>query len=388
MSSSTKQSARVEPPTLRSNKSPVTFDLLVKVLQKTVLHPFIAWLIPLCLVAQATPYSHPSFIITAAYAACLSFLVVLSYINKRVAYGLPRNVDFKNEVVVVAGGASGLGLAIAETYGMRGVSVAVLDVKDPADNAGYVRWDEFPSIEYYRCDMGSKDQVDKVARRIVKDLGKPSILVNCVATAINGIPLLYLSEQAIESTIRTNLLSYFHALKTFLPGMLSSRTGGTIVTVSSVLGHIPAAGLSDYVASKAAMVAAHKAVEAEIRQLGASKKIKSILVETGQIATPLFEALETPNSFFAPVLEPVQVAREIVSMIDSGDSGVIRMPTYALFVGLYGMLPASIQTLARYLSGIDSAVGKATFSSSTDNEQQEMPRSSSSSEYDDDSDAS
>ncbi|EGE00462.1 short-chain dehydrogenase/reductase [Trichophyton tonsurans CBS 112818] len=366
----------------------VTFDILVNVFRKTLFHPFIAWLIPLCLVAQATPYSHPSFLITAAYAICLSTFVVLSYINKRLAYGLPRNVDFKKEVIAVAGGASGLGLAIAETYAMRGVSVAVLDIKDPADDGGYVRWDEFPSLEYYKCDMSSKNEVEEVVKKIVKDLGRPTVFVNCVATAINGLPLLFLSDQAIETTIKTNILSHFHALKAFLPGMLSSRIGGTIVTVSSVLGHITAAGLSDYAASKAAVTAVHRTVDAEIRVLGASKKIKTILVETGQIATPLFEGLETPNSFWAPVLEPVQVAREIISMIDSGNGGVIRMPAYATFLGVYAMLPASIERLARYLSGVDSAVAKATISAAAENrEHAAVSLSTSSSEDSDDDDS-
>ncbi|EFQ98241.1 hypothetical protein MGYG_01276 [Nannizzia gypsea CBS 118893] len=365
----------------------MTFDLLVTVFQKTLFHPFIAWLIPLCLVAQATPYSHPSFIITATYAAVLSSFVVLSYVNKRLAYGPPRNVDFKREVVVVAGGASGLGLAIAETYGMRGVSVAVLDIKDPGENSGYVRWDEFPSLEYYKCDMSSKSEVDKAAKKIVKDLGRPTIFVNCVATAINGLPLLFLSDKAIETTIKTNVLSHFHALKAFIPGMLSSRIGGTIVTVSSVLGHITAAGLSDYSASKAAVTAVHRTIDAEVRLLGASGRIKTILVETGQIATPLFEGLETPNSFWAPVLEPVQVAREIISMIDSGDGGVIRMPAYASLLGVYAMLPASIERFARYLSGVDSAVAKATISAAAENKEQAMPLSTSSSEDSDHDDS-
>ncbi|EFE35372.1 uncharacterized protein ARB_05414 [Trichophyton benhamiae CBS 112371] len=364
---STKQRSGVPLSAHKPSHPAVTFDILVNVFKKTVFHPFIAWLIPLCLVAQATPYSHPSFLITAAYAICLSTFLVLSYINKRLAYGLPRNVDFKKEVITVAGGASGLGLAIAETYAMRGVSVAVLDIKDPVDDSGYVRWDEFPSLEYYKCDMSSKNEVEEVAKKIVKDLGRPTVFVNCVATAINGLPLLFLSDQAIEKTIKTNILSHFHALKTFLPEMLSSRTGGTIVTVSSVLGHITAAGLSDYTASKAAVAAVHRTIDAEIRVLGASKKIKTILVETGQIATPLFEGLETPNSFWAPVLEPVQVAREIISMIDSGNGGVIRMPAYATFLGVYAILPASIERLARYLSGVDSAVAKATISAAAEN---------------------
>ncbi|KAK2750932.1 hypothetical protein FQN57_000006 [Myotisia sp. PD_48] len=351
---------------VRSSPSPrwhecITIDLLIKVLQKSVFHPFIAWLLPLCLRAQATPYSHPAFIITTIYAACLTVWVILATFNKRIAYGPPRYVDFEDEVVVVAGGASGLGQAIAGTYGMRGISVAVIDVKNAADLPGDMRWDEFPNVEYYQCDMSNKEQVDQVAKVIEKELGAPTILINCIATAIHGRPLLSLSEQAIEKTLKNNLYSYFYALKAFLPRMLQSPTGGTIVTVSSVLSQLTSAGLSDYTASKAAVTAVHKTLNAEIQIQGASDNIKTILVETGQIATPLFDGLDTPNKFWAPILEPVQVAREIISMIDSGNGGVVRMPAYATFVSYYAILPVSIQRLARYLSGIDSAIGKSKF---------------------------
>lgn len=76
------------------------------------------------------------------------------------------------------------------------------------------------------------------------------------------------------------------------------------------------------------------------------------------MATSLFDGTETPNNFFAPVLEPVKVAQEIVSAIDSGDSGVIRLPAYAGWVNWYAVLPASIQRFARFLSGVDTAMGK------------------------------
>ena len=148
--------------------------------------------------------------------------------------------------------------------------------------------------------------------------------------------------------------------------MLTSPTGGTIVTVSSVLSYLTAAGLADYTASKAAVSAVHHTLEAELRLAGARAKIKTLLVETGQVATQLFEYVETPNRFFAPVLEPVQVAREIISVIDSGNGGLIRLPAYAALVGLYGILPASIQQLARYISGIDVAVWNASFSTESD----------------------
>lgn len=181
-------------------------------------------------------------------------------------------------------------------------------------------------------------------------------MINSIATAINGLPLYRLPPEAIIKTINANLMSYFNTFQVFLPGMLSSDNGGTFVTLSSVLGYLHPAGLADYNASKAAVSALHKTVEAELRISGKSNHIKCLLVETGQIETPLFEKIKTPNTFFAPVLEPVKVTQKIVSQIDKGVGGLIRLPVFASLIGWYGILPASIQKLARFLSGIDSAV--------------------------------
>jgi short-subunit dehydrogenase len=164
--------------------------------------------------------------------------------------------------------------------------------------------------------------------------------------------------------------------------MLASSTGGTIVTVSSVLGYLTAAGLSDYAATKAAISAVHRTLEAELRLSGDDERVKTLLVETGQMATKLFDDIETPNNFFAPVLEPVHVAREIVSAIDSGTGGVIRLPAFVALVGWYGVLPAGIQRILRSLSGIDRAVGKEAFTKVSDMVGQRVLSSTRSSESD------
>lgn len=154
--------------------------------------------------------------------------------------------------------------------------------------------------------------------------------------------------------MRTNLLAAFHVYQVFLPGIVAeAENGGTIVTVSSVLGQLSPAGLSDYSASKAGLSALHRTVEAEFR---GNDRIKTLLVETGQMATPLFDWVRTPSHFFAPVLEPVEVAREIVAAVDSGRGGVLRLPVFAKFVNWYAVLPAAVQCVARYLSGVDRAV--------------------------------
>ncbi|PWY76300.1 NAD(P)-binding protein, partial [Aspergillus heteromorphus CBS 117.55] len=324
----------------------LTIDLLLTVLRKTLLHPFPAWLTVICLRAQATPYTATPFLITSVYASLLTILYLLSAINRWIGYGAPRTVDLSDEVVVVTGGASGLGLLIARIYGLRGVSVAVLDVRGEEDvRAG----------EGWRC-AGDEDGAGGVLGRVERELGTPTVLIHCAAARINGLPLQNLPVQAFQKTIQTNLLAAFHAYQVFLPCMLAAPNGGTIVTVGSVLGQLCAAGLADYSASKAGLSALHRTLEAELRASGDGHKVKMILVEPGQIATPLFQSVRTPNRFFAPVLEPVHVAQEIVSAVDAGRGGVIRLPTFAMLVNWYAVLPAGVQRVARYLSGIDGAV--------------------------------
>lgn len=190
--------------------------------------------------------------------------------------------------------------------------------------------------------------------RVEKELGTPTIIINCAAARINGATLLDLPVDAFEKTVRTNLLAAFHLYQVFLPGLIATaENGGTIVTVSSVLGQLSPAGLTDYSASKAGLSALHRTLEAELRE---HEEIKMLLVETGQMATPLFDWVRTPSHFFAPVLEPVEVAREIVAAIDSGHGGVLRLPAFAKLVNLYAILPGAIQRMARGMSGIDGAV--------------------------------
>lgn len=142
--------------------------------------------------------------------------------------------------------------------------------------------------------------------------------------------------------------------------MLSAPNGGTIVNVSSVLGQLPAAGLADYSASKAGLSALHQTLEAELCVAQVHDKVKMLLVETGQLSTPLFDWVKTPNTFFAPILEPSQVAQEIVAAIDDGRGGVIRLPAFAALARWYAVFPAGLQRIARFLSGIDHAVADAS----------------------------
>jgi hypothetical protein len=84
--------------------------------------------------------------------------------------------------------------------------------------------------------------------------------------------------------------------------------------------------------------------------------VKTILVAPGQLGTPLFAGLVTPSNFTAPVLEPIELAREIVRMVDDGDSGEIRLPFYTKVVPILPALPHSLQLAVRWWSAMDRAM--------------------------------
>ncbi|KAL7812553.1 hypothetical protein V8C26DRAFT_422051 [Trichoderma gracile] len=337
------------PPQRDSWFAPLSIDLILKVFSVSIFHPFICWLIPLCLRAQTTRWEAPPMVASIAWAIFISLMWIASYVNQRIAHGAPREVDLGEEVIVVTGGASGLGMLVAEVYGMRGASVAVLDVNEMENG-------EARGVTFYKCDVSDKAQVAKVAVEIERDLGTPTVLINNAAIVI-GKPLLDLSIDEIETSIATNLLGPFYCLKTFLPAIIRGGRGGTVVNVSSVIGHLGAAQLTDYAAAKAGLTALHKSLTAELRE--SHPDIRTVLVTPGQLSTPLFYGVQTPSGFFAPVVEPVDVTKEIVAAIDGGKGVTAAMPFYARWVDWYNVLPVGVQLLARKVSGVDR--GMRTF---------------------------
>jgi hypothetical protein len=70
----------------------------------------------------------------------------------------------------------------------------------------------------------------------------------------------------------------------------------------------------------------------------------------------MFADVETPSSFIGPVVEPVDLAKEMIKLIDAGESGEISLPLYAQYVEWLGVLPVAFQKMARWMSGVDIAM--------------------------------
>lgn len=167
----------------------LTIDLIAVVLQKTLFHPFVAWMFPLCARALHAPYGSREFIASCAYAAVVTLAWILAGINHRVAYGAPRVLDWDEEVIVITGGSSGLGKILAQTYGMRGVSVAILDVQELNNE------DEgLENVRFYRCDVGDAASVDKARAAVEKDVCRSrSPYSICTNRSLTDFSLLFSS---------------------------------------------------------------------------------------------------------------------------------------------------------------------------------------------------
>lgn len=171
-----------QPPVRESFFAPVSIDVFLKVLNVTILHPFVAWIIPLCFRAEHQDYTTTPMLVSVAWATFITLLWMGDVWSHKIAYGMHREVDLSEEVIVITGGASGLGLLIAEVYGMRGATVAVLDVADLEST-------DARGITYYKCDVRDKAQLARVAAEIERDVCISLVEVICNSTndSINSL---------------------------------------------------------------------------------------------------------------------------------------------------------------------------------------------------------
>ena len=102
----------------------------------------------------------------------------------------------------------------------------------------------------------------------------------------------------------------------------------------------------------------HHSLRAELEHSKhpSAANVRTLLVSPGQLATPLFAGMQTPSNFLAPVVEPVELAKDIVRAIDNGWNGDISVPLYSRWMPAMAVLPVSIQRLVRHLSGLDRAM--------------------------------
>src|SRR6266404_1485446 len=160
--------------------------------------------------------------------------------------------EFKNQVVVITGGASGIGLAVAKAFAKAKAKVIILG-RDPKKLQLATRQMSKLSCLTVKCDVADGKAVANAVNKIVATHARIDILVNCAG--IYG-PIGKFHETDLDSwkeALGTNLLGTVNVCHAVLPFMLKQKHGA-IVNLSGGGAVQPFPNFSAYATSKAAVV--------------------------------------------------------------------------------------------------------------------------------------
>jgi NAD(P)-dependent dehydrogenase (short-subunit alcohol dehydrogenase family) len=177
--------------------------------------------------------------------------------------------------VLVTGGNRGIGLAIAQAFAKQGDRVAVTHRGSGAPDG----------LFGVTCDITDPAAVDAAFGAVEAELGPVEVLV-ANAGMTDDTLLLRMSEEQWSRVIDTNLTGSWRCAKRASGKMLRAKWG-RMIFISSVVGHLGAAGQINYAASKAGLLGIARSIT---RELG-SRNITANVVAPGFVETDMTAAL-------------------------------------------------------------------------------------------------
>ena len=169
--------------------------------------------------------------------------------------------EFKNQVAIITGAASGLGFAIAKKLDEFGVKLALIDL----NSIDY----EFESEKiYFKTDITNEAQVSKDINSIITHFGKVHILINCAGiTGFTNTKSHLTDTENIRKVFDINFIGSYLTSKHVLPNMLANNYG-RILHIASIAGKEGNVGMLGYTASKAAVIGMAKVQGKEYAETG------------------------------------------------------------------------------------------------------------------------
>jgi len=184
-----------------------------------------------------------------------------------------------SRVVLVTGGARGIGLACARAFLAAGDRVAITyRSSPPADEVA-------EGMLCVPCDVTDPDQVDTAFARVEEALGPVEVLVSNAGITADGL-VLRMSDTDFTGVLDTNLAGGFRVARRAVQKMMRARWG-RVVFLGSVVGTTGQAGQANYAASKAGLVGLARSLAREF----ASRNITVNVVSPGPVDTEMFGAL-------------------------------------------------------------------------------------------------
>ena len=188
----------------------------------------------------------------------------------------PIRFGHQGRVVIVTGGAQGIGEACVRRFASEGARVVVADVL-PAP-----AWASKMGIVCIPCDVGSSAEVNAMVAQVVKAFGRVDILVNN-AGIFKASPFLDITEADFDAVLRVNLKGSFLVAQAVARCMVQTGTRGSVVNMSSVNGVLAIPEIASYNVSKGGVNQLTRAMALALAEHG----IRVNAVAPGTIATEL-----------------------------------------------------------------------------------------------------
>lgn len=244
--------------------------------------------------------------------------------------------ELAGKIVLVTGGGSGIGRAIAEAFAVEGCNVAIAGrtqatLQEAAESVSAAH-----PITTHVCDVGNRNAVDELFRSLAAGAGSPDVLINSAGINVSNRMMSNLDPADFDRVMNINVTGTFNCMHAALPSMREKKSG-LIINVISVAGKrsMLLAGLP-YCVSKHAQSALGTYVALEDAQHG----IKVTNIYPGESNTPIVDKRPTPPPAEkrAAMLQPEDVAACAISVAKLPPRAVVPelvvSPPYMMLDGL------------------------------------------------------
>jgi hypothetical protein len=241
----------------------------------------------------------------------------------------------KDKVILITGGAMGMGKLMAEKTLAKGAKKVVLwDINEEALNktaatlarAGF---DVYP----YIVDVSDADDVMRSAKDVLETVGTVDILFNNAGIVV-GKAFVEHSVRDIDRSVGINVLGVMYVARAFMPAMIEQGYGH-VINIASAAGMVANPNMSVYAASKWAVLGWSESVRLEMEDKHPDVHI--LTVTPSYINTGMFDGVKSP--LLTPILQPDYVVDRILQGIEANEI-MLRAPFMVNAIPvLKGILP-------------------------------------------------
>lgn len=227
----------------------------------------------------------------------------------------------ENKVVIVTGGALGIGKETCILLAKEGAKVAITDVLDKEGEELAMAINKSGGVaKFWHLNVANEKEVESVYASVVQEFGKLDASVNNAGIAGVDKPTHELTEKEWDAVMNINVKGVFFCTKHAVSHLLKSGSG-SIINLSSIYGLVGAGDIPHYHASKGAvrLMAKNDAITY------AKNKIRVNSVHPGFILTPLVEEFGKTTPGFMEHLsslhplghigEPIDIAYGILYLV-------------------------------------------------------------------------